>query len=124
MRENPLAKASLSGVVMQALMVAIGKFVPAIGAMPNFYAICGSVLAALTGAMAGRAMPGASSGAAASTGAIAGGATSIVGGLMAVATGQWPGFEMFQLLFPAISGAVAGGIGGAVTRMMAKKATA
>ena len=37
-------------------------------------------------------------------GAIAGGASSVIGGLFAVMSGQWPDFQAVQLLYPAISG--------------------
>lgn len=120
MGSNPLLKACLTGTVMQSVMVGLGKVVPAIGAMPNFFAIAGTVLAALTGSLAARGVPGQSAGGAAGSGAIAGGATSVIGGLLAVATGQWPGFEVVQLLFPAISGAVGGAIGGVIGRMTTK----
>jgi hypothetical protein len=120
MGSNPLVKSSVIGVVMQIAMVVLGKLVPAIGTIPNFYAIAGTVLAALTGAMAGRGTSGAA-GAAGANGAIAGSASSLVGGLAAVATGQWPGFAIVQLLFPAISGAVGGGVGGMISKLMAGK---
>ena len=118
MGSSPTMKAAIRGVVMQALMVLVGAMVPAIGQTPNFYAIAGTVLAALTGAMVPRLSPGAASGRAATGGAIAGGASSLVGGLLAVITGQWPGFEALQLLFPAVSGGVAGGLGGLIGRLM------
>jgi CHASE2 domain-containing sensor protein len=120
MGTNPLAKSSITGVAMQALMVMLGKLVPAIGAMPNFYAICGTVVAALTGSLAARDMPAASAGKVATTGAMAGGATSVVGGLLAVVTGQWPDFAPVQILFPFISGAIGGGFGGLLGRMFSK----
>ena len=69
------------------------------------------MLAALTGAMVPRLSPGAAAGQSAVGGAIAGGASSIVGGLLAVVSGQWPDFQALQLLYPAISGGVAGGVG-------------
>ncbi len=124
MGSNPLMKSIGTGVVMQLVMVMVGKFVPALGEMPNFYAICGTALAALTGALVARWSPGATAGATTTNGAIAGGASSIVGGLAAVATGQWPGFAIVQLLFPALSGAVGGGAGGILGRMMSSKAKA
>lgn len=124
MGSNPLAKSMLTGAVMQAVMVMIGKFVPSIGAIPNFYAICGTVLAAITGAIVARGSPGAAAGSVATNGAIAGAATSIVGGLLAVATGQWPGFTIVQILFPALSGAIGGGVGAMLGRMMNKPETA
>lgn len=124
MGSNPLVKAGMTGVIMQGLMVLIGKFVPAIGAMPNFYAIAGTILAAVTGSMVARNAPGATAGSVATNGAIAGGATSIIGGLLAVVSGQWPNFEALQILFPAISGAVGGGLGGVLGRMMNKPAAA
>jgi hypothetical protein len=123
MGSNPIVKSSVIGVVLQLVMVMLGKLVPSIGAIPNFYAICGTVLAALAGAIAGRSTVG-TAGAAATNGAAAGGASSILGGLLAVATGQWPGFAIVQLLFPAISGAVGGGLGGLVSKMMGAKASA
>lgn len=110
--------AMLRGTLMQVVMVIIGKFVPAIGQMPNFYAIAGTVLAALTGAMFARMAPGAGAGSVASGGAIAGGGSSLIGGVLAVVTGQWPGFQIVQLLLPLVSGAVAGGLGGVLGRAM------
>ncbi len=124
MGSNPMAKSAVTGVAMQALMVMIGKLVPSIGMMPNFYAICGTVLAALTGALVARGMPGATTGKVATNGAIVGGATSVVGGLLAVVTNQWPNFEVVQILFPLISGAVGGGVGGVLGRIFANKRTA
>lgn len=121
MGSNPLAKSAITGVAMQALMVMIGKLVPSIGMMPNFYAICGTVVAALTGSLVARGMPGASTGTVATNGAIAGGATSVVGGLLAVVTGQWPNFEVVQILFPLISGAIGGGVGGVLGRILSNK---
>jgi hypothetical protein len=118
MGSNPTMNAALLGVIMQGLMVAVGKLVPSIGQTPNFYAIAGTVLAALTGAMFSRLSPTASSGQVATGGAIAGGSSSIVGGLLAVLVGQWPGFQIVQILFPAISGGIGGGIGGLLGRMM------
>jgi len=115
---NATLNAAIRGVVMQAVMVAIGKFVPAIGQMPNFYAIAGTVLAALTGAVYARMAPAASTGQVATGGAIAGGSSSVIGGVLAVATGQWPGFQALQLLFPLISGGIGGGVGGVLGRMM------
>jgi hypothetical protein len=116
---RPLVMSTAIGAGAQLLMVLIGKFVPAIGAMPNFYSICGTVIAAVTGAMVARSSPGASTGSTAIDGAAAGGASSVIGGMLAVATGQWPGFQLVQILFPAISGAIGGSVGGLVTRMMA-----
>jgi hypothetical protein len=113
--------AALKGVVMQGLMVVIGKYVPAIGQMPNFYAIAGTALAALTGAMVPKLSPGASAGQAITGGAVAGGGSSVIGGLLAVATGQWPDFQTIQILFPAISGAVGGGLGGLIGRALSGK---
>lgn len=118
MGNSPMMSAALRGVVMQGLMVLIGKFVPAIGQMPNFYAIAGTVLAALTGAMVARQSPGAGAGQVATGGAVAGGLSSVVGGLLAAVSGQWPGFQVLQLLFPLISGGLGGGIGGLLGRMM------
>lgn len=115
---NATLNAALRGVVMQAVMVVIGKFVPAIGQMPNFYAIAGTVLAALTGAVYARLAPSASAGQAGVGGAIAGGSSSVIGGALAVATGQWPDFQALQLLLPLISGAIGGGVGGSLSRMM------
>ena len=115
---NPTMNAALRGVVMQVLMVAIGKFVPAIGNMPNFYAIAGTVLSVLTGAMFSRMSPNASGGQVATGGAIAGGGSSLIGGVLAVLTGQWPGFQVLQLLLPLLSGGVGGGVGGILGRMM------
>ncbi len=110
-------KAAIGGVVMQAVMVGIGYLVPAFGQAPNGYAIAGTVLAALTGAMVPKLSPGAAAGQAAAGGAFAGGVSSIVGGLLAVLSGQWPDFQAMQLLYPAISGGVAGGVGGLLGRL-------
>jgi len=124
MGSNALVKSLGTGVVMQVVMVAIGKFVPAIGTMPNFYAICGTALATITGTLVAKASLGATAGATATNGAIAGGVSSVVGGIAAVATGQWPAFQVVQLLFPLTSGAVGGGAGGLIGRMMSSKAKA
>lgn len=121
MSSSAVVRSTITGVVLQALMVFIGKFVPAVATMPNFYAICGTMLATITGSLVARAMPGATAGSAALNGAIAGGASSVVGGALAVATGQWPGFEVVQLLFPAISGAIGGAAGGVLGRMFGGK---
>lgn len=115
---NPTMNAMMRGTLMQLLMVIIGKFVPAIGQMPNFYAIAGTVLAALTGSMYARMAPGASTGSVATGGAIAGGGSSLIGGILAVVTGQWPGFQVLQLAAPLIAGGVGGGLGGVLGRMM------
>lgn len=112
-------RATIRGTVMQAAMVVLGRFVPAIGETPNFYAIAGTVLAVLTGTMVSRFSPGAATGQLAIGGAIAGSASSVIGGALAVLSGQWPGFQILQLLFPAISGGIAGGIGGTLGRSMA-----
>jgi hypothetical protein len=120
MPTNPVVRAGVIGIAMQALMVLLGKFIPAIGAMPNFYAICGSVLAALSGAMAARGLPQATTGAAAMNAGAVGAGTSVVGGLLAVVSGQWPDFAAVQLLFPALSGGIAGVVGGVVTRLMTR----
>lgn len=124
MGNNPMMKSAISGVILQALMVGIGKFVPAVATMPNFYAICGTILAAVTGAMFSRASAGVTAGKAATGGAAVGGISSVLGGLMAVASGQWPGFELVQILFPAISGGVGGALGGVLGRMMPKSSPA
>ncbi len=118
MGSSPMMNATLRGMVLQGLMVLIGRYIPAIGQTPNFYAIAGTVLAALTGAMVARQSPGAGAGPVALGGAVAGGISSVVGGLLAVVSGQWPGFEAIQLVFPLISGAVGGGIGGLLGRML------
>jgi hypothetical protein len=118
MGNSPTMNAAVRGMVMQGLMVLVGKFVPALGQMPNFYAIAGTVLAALTGAMVARRSPGIGGGQAAMGGAVAGGASSVVGGILAALSGQWPGFQVVQLLFPLISGGVGGGGGAALGRMM------
>ena len=97
-------------------MVAIGKFVPALGQMPNFYAICGTVLSVVAGALFSRWSPGAAMGQSAGGGAVVGGGSSIVGSLLAVATGQWPGFNIAGLGMAAGSGALGGVIGGILGR--------
>lgn len=123
MGSSPMMSAAIRGIVMQAAMVAIGKFVPAIGQMPNFYAIAGTVLAALTGAMVSRRAPGMSAGSAITGGAFAGGSSSVVGGILAVLSGQWPGFQTLQLLFPLVSGGIGGSVGGLLGRLMGSRAT-
>ncbi len=118
MRSSPATKAAIRGVVMQAAMVLVGNLVPSIGQTPNFYAIAGTILAALTGAMVPRLTPGAPANRAAMGGALAGGVSSVIGGLLAVMSGQWPGFQAIQLLYPLLSGGVAGGVGGLIGRLM------
>ena len=101
MGSSAVIRSTITGVILQALMVFIGKMVPAVATMPNFYAICGTMLATVTGSLVARARPGAAASSTALQGAIAGGASSVVGGVLAVVTGQWPGFAIVQLLFPA-----------------------
>lgn len=124
MGSSPAMKATVRGVVMQGLMVLVGNLVPSVGQTPNFYAIAGTILAALTGAMVPRLAPGAPVGQAATGGALAGGVSSVIGGLFAVMSGQWPGFQALQLLYPLISGGVAGGVGGLLGRLMRTPAAA
>jgi len=124
MGNSPAMKAAVRGVVMQGVMVLVGNLVPSIGQTPNFYAIAGTVLAALTGAMVPRLSPGVAAGHAATGGAIAGGLSSVIGGVFAVMSGQWPGFQAVQLLYPLISGGVAGGVGGLLGRLMRTPAPA
>ena len=122
MGNNPVMKSATTGIILQALMVMIGKAVPSIGQIPNFYAICGTILSVVTGVLHSRFAPAAQGVQAATGGAIAGGVSSALGGAIAAATGQWPGFAVVQLLFPALSGGVAGGIGALIGRMLPKSA--
>jgi hypothetical protein len=124
MGNSPTMKAAVRGIVMQGMMVLIGYLVPAFGQAPNSYAIVGTLLAALTGALVPRLASGLSAIQAASGGASAGVVSSVVGGLLAAGTGQWPGFEMLQILYPAISGGIAGGVGGLLGRLMRTPAPA
>lgn len=116
MGNSPMVKSALTGAVLQTLMVVIGNFVPSIGSIPNFYAICGTLLSVVTGALFAKWSSGAATGQAAAGGAAVGGVSSVIGSAIAVVTGQWPGFQLVQILFPAISGAVGGGIGGLIGR--------
>ncbi len=118
MGNSPMMSAAVRGMMMQGLLVLVGKFVPALGQMPNFYSIAGTVLAALSGAMVARRSPGAGTGQVATGGAVAGGLSSVVGGALAAASGQWPGFAAVQLLFPLIAGGVGGSVGAVLGRMM------
>lgn len=120
MGKDATMKAAITGTVLQALMVIVGKFVPSIGQIPNVYAISGTVLAAVTGVLFARWSPGVQGGPAAMGGAIAGGTSSVLGGALAAATGQWPGFQIVQILFPALSGGLAGGIGAVLGRLTSK----
>lgn len=119
---NPMLKATLQGAVLQGLMVLVGKFVPALGQMPNFYSICGTIIAVITGVLSARMNPGAASGQAAVGGAVAGGTSSVIGGALAAVTGQWPGFQIVQLLFPLLSGGVGGGVGALINKFLPKPA--
>ena len=116
MGNSPMVKSALTGAVLQTLMVVIGNFVPSIGSIPNFYAICGTLLSVVTGALFAKWSSGAATGQAAAGGAAVGGVSSVIGSAIAVVAGQWPGFQLVQILFPAISGAVGGGIGGLIGR--------
>lgn len=118
MGNNPMTKSVLTGAVLQAIMVAIGKLVPSLGQMPNFYAIAGTILSVVAGALFSRWSPGAAMGQSAGGGAVAGGGSSIVGSLLAVASGQWPGFNIAGLGMAAGSGAVGGIVGGILGRFL------
>ncbi|MGE0441957.1 MAG: hypothetical protein AB7L66_11325 [Gemmatimonadales bacterium] len=124
MGNNPLVKSVLGGTVLQVLMVALGKLLPTIGGNPNFFPIAGTALAAIAGFLFNRNAPGASAGRTATGGAAAGGISSILGGLAAVGTGQWPDFAALQLLFPALSGGVGGVVGAFLGRMLKGKPAA
>ena len=52
------------------------------------------------------------------------GVSSLVGGALVAVTGHWPGFQVVQLLFPTLSGAVGGGIGGILGRLLPLAKTA
>ncbi len=118
MGNNPMWKSLLTGAVLQALMVLVGKVAPSVGQIPNFYAICGTALSVVAGALFSRWSPGVQVGQAAGGGAVAGGGSSIIGSLLAVATGQWPGFDIAGLGMAAGSGAVGGLLGGLLGRML------
>ena len=124
MGNNAMVKSALTGAVLQTLMVLLGNMVPAIGKIPSFYALCGTLLAAVTGALFARWTPATQTGTVASGGAIVGAGASIIGSCIAVATGQWPGFTLVQLAFPAISGAIGGAIGALLVRMLPKSSAA
>ncbi|MFN7980252.1 MAG: hypothetical protein U0Q11_00165 [Vicinamibacterales bacterium] len=115
---NATMNAALRRGQRRRSLVVIGKsFVPAIGQMPNFY-IAGSVLAALTRRIYALHGTGRIDGQVATGGAVAGGSSSVIGGALAVATGQWPDFQALQILLPLISGGIGGGVGGVLGRMM------
>jgi hypothetical protein len=124
MGNRPAIRATIRGIVLQAVMVLIGYFVPAFGQTPNGFAIAGTILAAWTGAIVPRLSPGLAAGQAIGGGAVAGGISSIMGGLLALISGQWPDFQALQILFPAISGGVAGGLGALIGRLMRTPAPA
>ena len=77
MGNSPMVKSALTGAVLQTLMVVIGNFVPSIGSIPNFYAICGTLLSVVTGALFAKWSPGAGTGQAAGGGAAVGGISSV-----------------------------------------------
>lgn len=120
MGNNPMSRSLIVGAVLQALMVGVGKMVPAMGQQPNFYAICGTVLSVVAGALFSRWSPNAAMGQSAGGGAVAGAGSSVIGSLLAVATGQWPGFTAAALGMPAGAGAVGGIIGGVLGRFLPK----
>ncbi len=124
MGNNAMVKSALTGAVLQTLMVGLGHLMPAVGKIPNFYALCGTLLAAVAGALFAKWSPATQTGAIATGGAIVGGSSSILGGIIAVATGQWPGFAVVQLAFPALSGAIGGAIGALLGRMLPKSSAA
>lgn len=120
MGNNPMSRSLITGAVLQALMVGVGKMVPAMGQQPNFYAICGTVLSVVAGALFSRWSPNAAMGQSAGGGAVAGAGSSVIGSLLAVATGQWPGFTAAALGMPAGAGAVGGILGGVLGRFLPK----
>jgi hypothetical protein len=125
MGNNAMVKSALTGAVLQTLMVVLGNVAPAVGKIPNFYALCGTLLAAIAGALFAKWSPSTqTTGAVATGGAIVGGSCSILGGVIAAVTGQWPGFSVVQLAFPAVSGAIGGAIGGLLGRMLPKASAA
>jgi len=99
------------------VMVLLGNFVPSLQAA-GLFPIAGTAIGVLTGWLAGRGMPAASTGVRASSGAVAGAGAGILGSLVSTALGDVP---MNNVMIAGGSTLVAGGIGGILTRFFARK---
>ncbi|NOT10136.1 MAG: hypothetical protein HOP28_18235 [Gemmatimonadales bacterium] len=118
---NPaIQKPLMLGSILQGIMVAVGKFVPALGTQANFYPIVGTVISVLMGAQVGRGTPGPLA-SALGGGAVVGGGCSLVGSALAALTGQAAGMEMQTIGIATGTGAVSGLIGAVLGRVLPRR---
>ena len=118
MGKSPLVSSSVVGAVLQIVMVVVGTLIPALGQAGNFYPIAGTAIAALVGSRFSRRSPGVAVSASMGGGAMAGGASSLIGALAAVITGAAAGAELETVAISTVTGAVAGMMGGVFGRLL------
>ena len=104
-RSGALRRGIVVGTVLQLVMVVAGHWVAAIAAL---FAILGMAISAVAGWLAAR-WTGASGGAAAGNGAIAGGVCALIGIVVSYALGD---VTAAVIAFGTLSSAVTGAIGG------------
>jgi hypothetical protein len=112
-----LQNATLTGTVLQLIMIAVGHFLPWVAA--NVFMFGGLTISAITGFLyarsAARGYPGGALG-----GAISGGVCALIGIAASVALGDTPAVI---LAFGTLGSAVTGIIGGVIGQMMSTSRT-
>ena len=106
--QGALTKATLTGTVLQVIMVVLGHYVPAIA---QSYPIVGTLIGGITGFLFGKWAGRPGRGASASGGALAGGVAGLLGSAVSYGLGDVPGQTIGVATLSTI---VAGLIGGAV----------
>ena len=106
MGSNPLLKSAGIATILQLLMVFLGRNNPGIAAM---FPAVGTGLGGLAGLLFGMWSKGATTGAQAGGGAIAGGLSGLIGSVVSMALGSVP---LGTVGVATVSTAVAGAVGG------------
>jgi hypothetical protein len=111
MERKAFRRATALATVLQAAMVLLGVVFPALQE-GNLYPIVGTLLAVLAGFLFALWIPGTPLPAALVGGAFSGGLSSLLGVLLAAATGQASPSPMVTVLVATVTGVVAGSVGG------------
>jgi hypothetical protein len=114
---NALVTATVIATGLQVAMVVTGHFVPAVATL---FAPLGTFLSLVAGVLYAR-LSGAPVGPAAAGGAVAGALCSVLGVAVSLALGDVPAVV---LAIAAVSGIVAGAIGGAAAAFLTRRKTA
>lgn len=104
--QGALTKATLVGTLLQVAMVVLGHFLPAI---QSSYPIVGSLIAAFTGLMFGKAAMRPARMGSATGGAIAGGVSGFLGSGLSAILGDVPGPTIGVATIASVIAGLAGG---------------